>query len=90
MKHSDTSKNVGYAGEPPARVCMFHPAGQSWFNSHEAAIEVIRQRYPGAKTVRRWQENGLQYEDYKDGNGAVLVQLEFAGPAVLTAGFTYE
>lgn len=87
--HSDAKKET-YSGEQPARICMFHPSGQSWFNSHEAAMEVIRTRYSEAKTVRRWQENGLQYEDYKNGNGDVLVQLEFSGPAVLAAGFTYE
>jgi hypothetical protein len=81
---------VGYAGEMPAQVAMFRPSGQSWFNNHEAAVVVIRQDYPSATRVRRWTENGLQYEDYMDASGHVVVQLEFTGPPVLAAGFTYE
>lgn len=89
LKHSDSTKET-YAGEKPARICMFTAGGQHWFEDHDKATEVIRRDFPKAVAVRRWQENGLQYEDYKDSDGNVLVQLEFAGPAVLSMGFIYE
>lgn len=80
----------GYAGEKPARVCMFTPAGQRWFECHENAIAFIRHEHPTVTRVRRWSENHLQYEDYRNKEGVTMVQLEFAGPPVLAAGFTYE
>jgi hypothetical protein len=81
---------VGYAGEKPARVCMFTPSGSRWFDCHEKAVAAVKIDYPAAVHVKRWQENHLQYEDYQDGDGNTLVQLEFAGPAVLAAGYTYS
>ncbi len=72
------------------RVCMFLPRGLRWFKNHDKATEKIREEHPEAVRVRRWQENGLQREDYKDKEGNVLVQLEFAGPPVLASGFSCE
>lgn len=80
----------GYAGEKPARICMFTPSGQRWFNHHEDAVEAIHREHPTAVRVKRWHENHLEYEDYKDKDGNTLVQLEFVGPPVLASGFTYE
>lgn len=34
MEHSDSTKET-YAGEKPARICMFTASGQHWFEDHE-------------------------------------------------------
>ncbi len=77
-------------GEMKVPVCMFTYRGSRWFGSHEEAVKAIREEYPEATRVKRWQENHLQYEDYKDSDGFALVMLEFAGPPVLAIGFNYE
>lgn len=76
-------------GKAAVRVAMFTPGGMTWHACHDHAVADIRAYYPAACTVTRWRENGLQYEDYKDATGTVLVQLEFAGPPVTVPGFTY-
>ncbi len=55
---------------------VYRPGGQVARNTYAGVLEYLP---AGAKTVRRWRgDDGKHYDDYKDANGAVLLQIEIA------------
>jgi hypothetical protein len=60
-----------------AGVNLYTPRGFRWFKTLAAARDVIAADYRAAVSVRAWRENCLQYEDYLDDSGNVVVQLEY-------------